>query len=381
MKKDNNIESIFLLPFFIIIFVLGGKSVINLAEGIYMKMNNIVNQDSIEWNGSIRESYPNYFAFRADFVNMNGEVHKLLHQREMNGIVKLNNGYLVQVCKEGKAETIEQDANVVNQYNMLCKQWGGHLLYVQPAYKISAYDPELPAGVEDYSNQNIETMLNYLKSYNIDIIDLRKEMHNDGIDQYNYYYRTDHHWNTEGGFYAYTKIAGWIYSNSGGQLDENLLDIKNYSIVRYKGWHLGSSGQRVGKAFAGIDDYDLICPNFNTDIKNVTSGYSDSFENMLVNEKVFENKDEHNRYTYDNALSKTNVNDLYSLNAKTDLSVVMLSDSYATAVNPYMMLTYKSYKSYLYSESSAVKIEQEKPDVLIIMPFSCHLGEYRILNY
>ena len=204
-------------------------------------------------------------------------------------------------------------------------------------------------------------------------------MHNDGIDQYKLYYRTDHHWNTEGAFYAYQHIAKWITKQTGCTLDSRLIDLNNYSITKYYKWHLGSYGQRTGKYYAGIDDYDLICPKFNTELISSDGKTKGSFENVIVNMDVFNKRDATSRYTYDSALAKPYSGHLRASDAKSKLSVYMISDSYSEAVDPYMLLTYRDYsKGSLYDlEALSTSVLKEiNPDVVILMPFAGNLAYY-----
>ena len=50
-------------------------------------------------------------------------------------------------------------------------------------------------------------------------------MHEDGIDQYDMMYRTDHHWTTEAGFYAYGILEGYIVEKTGCNVDARVSDI------------------------------------------------------------------------------------------------------------------------------------------------------------
>lgn len=58
----------------------------------------------------------------------------------------------------------------------------------------------------------------------------------------------------------------YAYEQTKTTIDENLLNLENYTVENYPEWHLGLRGQRTGSAFAEIDDYDLIYPNFETHI-------------------------------------------------------------------------------------------------------------------
>ena len=73
-------------------------------------------------------------------------------------------------------------------------------------------------------------------------------------------YKTDHHWTTRAGFYAYCKLEDYLTQIFQCDVDSRIGDINNYNIEVYEKWHLGSNGQRTGIYFAGIDDFELIVP-------------------------------------------------------------------------------------------------------------------------
>ena len=224
-------------------------------------------------------------------------------------------------------------------------------------------------------------LLDELNKNGVNTIDLREEMHNDGISEYDMYYATDHHWTTEAGFYAFQKLAGWIQNKTGTELDEKLLDFNNYQVDRYKNWHLGSRGQRTGKLFAGIDDYDLIYPKFETKIYNSGDGTVSSIYDALICEDVFQMRDAISRYTYDSAYSKVDINTLSSLDAKTDLSVLLLSDSYQHTIKPYMLLTYRDFKISSCNILSTAALEKYQPDVVVVLPYAANACTSGMLQF
>ena len=375
-KKITYASAIILMGFIILMGICADKNLFDFSvRGI--KASNYEFSDN---NGNSAElDYAVNFPHKTCFVDLNGAIRKLFHQHEMNGVTKLNNGYLAILNDKIPQASLDEYAKSIIKYNDFCKQNGVIFLYVQPAYKISKYDSELPVGDVDYTNENMDYLGDKLKKNNISVIDLRECMHNDGIDQYKLYYKTDHHWNTEGAFYAYQHIAKWITKQTGCTLDSRLIDLNNYSITKYYKWHLGSYGQRTGKYYAGIDDYDLICPKFNTELISSDGKTKGSFENVIVNMDVFNKRDATSRYTYDSALAKPYSGHLRASDAKSKLSVYMISDSYSEAVDPYMLLTYRDYsKGSLYdSESLSTSVLKEiNPDVVILMPFAGNLAYY-----
>lgn len=366
MKKiiDNNLQ--FAIIFLCLIFFLGTWADKNLYKfKFYGEAQS--NYEFADTQGDFQTEYTVNFPLKVQMIDANGFVRRIVGQREMNGIVKLKNGYLTAISEAMTDEYVSINAQEIIKYNEYCKEHGITFLYAQPAYKISKWDNQLPIGVNDGHNETVDHLLEELSTAGVNTLDLRQLMHDDGINQYDLYYRTDHHWTTEGAFYAYQKISTWISENTNTYLDKSLLNLDNYQIDTYKKWHLGWRGQKTGIAFAGIDDYDLIYPKFDTSIYNASDQSVKSLKDSLVKEEVFQKRNTQNRYTYDSAYFNSDINVLTSLDAKTDLNVLLLSDSFQLGMKPYMLLTYNKYRVEGYNSLTTSAIEKYQPNVVVIV--------------
>ena len=380
MKRIGESKMLFAVVFFAILIVLGYGA----GRNIYEYKVNGKSDANYEYIGNATGDFATEFSanfpYKTGFVDMNGFARRIIGEREMNQVLKLNNGYLTQAGPVMKPECIEANTNAIISFNNYCKEHGTLFVYVQPAYKISKYDPQLPTGVTDGHNETIDQILDRLAEADVPTIDLREEMHARGIDQYDLYYRTDHHWTTEGAFFAYKIIAEWIAEQTSAYLDPALIDLDNYQIDKYYRWHLGMRGQRTGAAYAGIDDYDLIYPKFETHIQKRDDGTVLSLYDALVKTEVFQKANAQNRYTYDSAYSANNINNLVSLDAKSDLSVWLLSDSFQHAIKPYQLLTYRDFHIGKYDTLSTSFIRENTPDVVIMLPWPGYFYEEAVFT-
>lgn len=352
--------------FVVILFAFG------IGSG-YKAMKFWINDEIIdnEWTldlGSKGEiEYISNFWGKNCFLNLNGLMRNFTGQREMNGIVRLNNGYLFTPFDHVSDEVLEQRAASLANLNRFLDASDTELLVAVTPDTTSKYDPQVPLGTEEYVNDNLDRLLPMLEAQGVNVMDFREVIHEDGIDQYTMMYRTDHHWTTRAGFYAYGKIADWIEEKTGVGASEEIRDIENYSITTYKNWHLGSRGQRTGSLFSGIDDFDLILPKFET---LLTDGEkTGTFEDLFINYEPFEKRDTTSRYTYELAMRQSCGN-FSNLLAANDLKVLVVGDSFAEAVCPYINISYKEvqYVYCLQSERiSAEYIEEYDPDVVICL--------------
>lgn len=357
----------FLLIFLIDICLLGSLCFVKLAN---YYVNDVVsyNEWSVELGNKFETDVSTNFYKKIEFVNFNGLVRKMLGQQEMNGVVKLNNGYLLTTMDQSSDEYLEECAEGVASLGAYLKDRGIKFVYVSTPYTSSKYDPELPAGVEDYGNVNIDTFMLKLEAKGVDAIDFREKMRNDGVDQYSYMYKTDHHWTTRAGLYAYSILEEYIVNQTGCQVDNRISDISNYDVDIYKKWHLGSRGQRTGKYYAGVDDFELITPKFETSIQN-SEGLVGRVEEVTRNTTALQNKDYTSRYTYDYVLGDS-CGDFVNLDCKNDIKVLLIGDSFSKALNQYLIMGFGEYRFISNDNTEAVTkeyIEEYDPDVVILM--------------
>ena len=240
----------------------------------------------------------NVFA-KQEYLNLQGYISKTINQRELNDVIKLNNGYLTSVQNQATEEALVSNVETLANIQEYLESKGIKFIYVRAPYKISAFDSQLPEGVIDYSADNSKRFVDLLNQYEINYIDIGLEMHKEGLNQYDYFYKTDHHWTPEGGLYAFSKIDNEIKNELGLTDNNKYADINSYNIDVYKDWHLGSSGQRVGVYYAGADDIHYIKPKDDVIITDVTIQETDSFSNIMYDESVLCKRDYEQRLTYD----------------------------------------------------------------------------------
>ena len=359
--------------------------IIGLGFLSYRKLTNFyINQekDYNEWTPDLGSKFEtdiaSTFFNKFGFVNLNGAVCNALNQPCMNGVVKLNNGYLLTTLPYSSDEVLRTYADSTIRFDEYLKNRGTVLVYANTPYTSSKYDPQLPIGINDYGNDNCDRFLQMLKDAGVDTIDFRETMYDDGIDQYSMMYKTDHHWTTKAGLYAYGVLEDYIVDKTGCDVDERISDIQNYTVTTYKKWHLGSRGQRTGIYYAGIDDFDLIIPNFDTSIQN-GAGTVGNMQDVMINMEPLANKDYTSRYTYDSVLGGS-IGHFTNLDCKNDIKVLIITDSFGKAVAPYLAMGFAQIDYVYDADVSGVTpefIESIDPDVVIMMYYPEFLLEGR----
>ncbi len=383
-KTENKLtrEKMLAILFLAVIGIFSVLSFKNIAA-FYLFDKVSYNEWTAEAGTAFETDYIANFPGKMQFVNFNGAMRNFLGQAEMNRVIKMENGYLTTPVAEVSEEMLAANANKTAQlYEQLAKK-GIPVLYVMTPYSVAKYDSCLPVGVEDFGNQNMDIFVEHLALQGVPYVDIREEMQKDGINPYDMWYRTDHHWNTRGGFYAHTKVLDAL-QELGVAVDMRFTDIEDYTIQNYEEWHLGSNGQRTGVYYAGIDDFELIVPNFGTSIQNA-AGETGTFEQMLIDYGPLAEKNYESRYTYDTVLKFSHYGEWYrNLQADNDTRIIVVCDSMARAVNPYLLLAVDSvYTMDAYSPQQLTKefVEEYKPDAVIVMHYVDKVGNEAVFRF
>ena len=284
------------------------------------------------------------FYQKFQFVNLNGAVRSVIGQREMNNVQKLNNGKLKMYHMPADQEGIDHCAFQMSRISSFLTARGIPFIYMIPPHSISKYDPQLPSGTFDYANDNGDRFVEAYRAYGYDVWDLRDMMYEEGIDHYSMVYRTDHHWTTQAGLYTAQKVIPYFAEVLQCDYDSRVLDPGNYMIETYEAQHLGSYGQRTGLYYAGIDDFTVYLPMFETAVECPERGMNGSLVGAFINMEPLMTKDYTNRYTYDYVLGGgsavaecTYINHL-SLN---DKKILIVGDSFYRTIIPFMMLSFQ----------------------------------------
>ena len=373
MNKIRNYA--YIAVFLVIIIGLGFLSYRKLTK-FYINQEKDYNEWTPDLGSKFETDIASTFFNKFGFVNLNGAVCNALNQPCMNGVVKLNNGYLLTTLPYSSDEVLRTYADSTIRFDEYLKNRGTVLVYANTPYTSSKYDPQLPIGINDYGNDNCDRFLQMLKDAGVDTIDFRETMHDDGIDQYSMMYKTDHHWTTKAGLYAYGILEDYIVDKTGCDVDERISDIQNYTVTTYKKWHLGSRGQRTGIYYAGIDDFDLIIPNFDTSIQN-DAGTVGNMQDLMINMEPLANKDYTSRYTYDSVLGGS-IGHFTNLDCKNDIKVLIITDSFGKAVAPYLAMGFAQIDYVYDADVSGVTpefIESMDPDIVIMMYYPEFLQE------
>lgn len=236
-------------------------------------------------------------------------------------------------------------------------------------------------GIDIYanSNQNCDNFIKGLEENNISYLDLRESTKKGDLDIENSFFKTDHHWKTETAFWAFKELVDYIDKSYGIKLDQNnyYTNIANYKVNTLENSFLGSLGKRMGRIYSGIDDYTLITPDFETNIK-LYQGFDKalqsegSFDNTII-DKTLSGPDmpvDTNRYAAYFSLD-SDFNTIINENSQNDYKILIIKDSYALPVAAFLSLTCKEVTmiDFRLSKEQSVKefINNNDYDLILMM--------------
>lgn len=294
-------------------------------------------ESGVNENVFARTAYINLYGLSARLLNK----HYIIETNATNSVVKDNNEFLQFISfPVDTAPYVEKISDIKKTLDEL----NTPLLYVQTPLKTIEDYTQMPEGIVDYANSNTDTFLTQLEEAGIDVLDLRQNVKEEGLELDKLFYRTDHHWTTQTAFWAVGEVVDYLKQNLGMDLDPKHVYTNSefYDATLYEKSFLGSQGRRVGKYYGGVDDYTLMLPKFDTNYtvtinktnnSTVTEG---TFEEAIVKRHLLDEKDIFtNRYAayfgadYPEVIVENHL-------ANSDKKVLILKDSFAIPFSAFL---------------------------------------------
>lgn len=385
MKKINKNIFVFIVSF---AFILLGFFSIGYIKSIYYMF--VPNEDDSskienidEFKTSIEKISTEELSYHSWCVDINSAFNNILNKKIIEKddqiVVKMDNGYLAEEVKKMSDKEIKQYAENVAE---LDNSTDVPFLYVM-APKKGNFE-KMPENADNYLKDNCDRFINYLSELNVNTLDLRDKMYEQGITEEEAFFVTDHHWKPKTGFWAFNEICKKLNSDYGFNYNHTVTDISNYNITTYKDSFLGSYGKKTGRFFThkSMDDFDLIVPDFETNLKvtNEQTGevIEGDFENSVLCTEYLEYKDCYNQWMY--AIYNGGDFSLQivenQIESQYDKKVLIIRDSFACTVTPFLSLTTGSVyivdlrESVINSEripSVSKYIDEIQPDYVIVL--------------
>lgn len=300
------------------------------------------------------------------FIQLYGLVQRLTGRRvvedvsQSSNVARLDGGALNFVTLDAAPADCTGNALAAAELSRTLAEEGIPSLFLLAPQKIPRGTDPLPPGVKDYGNQNADGFLSALEGAGGAVLDLRPVFEEAGTDYGDWFFRTDHHWRPEAAFYAWGYLAQTLGADYALDLSGALADPALWETTVLEDFFLGSQGKRVGSLYAGVDDFTIYTPKFDTDLTYTCPFYaidrSGPFNASVCFPERVETRDwfNGNPYTYyaggDYPLA-TIVNHKNPEGPK----ILLIRDSFACALTPFLALSC--------SELTTVDLRYLKEDV------------------
>lgn len=342
----------------IIVFVIIGMGLLNINYP-YWLMNAVVNlRNNIKTEGvfkaistftdDVENVSTEQLSYHDFCVNINSAFMRFTNKRVVEKddvtVVKMNNGMLAEEAKKIPKEDIQTFAEAVKK---LQDDAGVPVTYVMAPEK--GYSGGFPSNTDNYIKENCDILLEELKNRDVNYLDLRAGMIEEGMTVEESFYATDHHWKPEVGLWAANEICEKLQGDYGFEYDETLLDIKNYQTDTYENSFLGSEGRKTGIYYTkyGLEDFDVLYPKFSTELKVTNkienTQVSGTFRETVLNEKHLSYTTPYQSWLYSTYSDGDNAVQVIENELKEEgKTILVVRDSFAGVVTPFLSLECKS---------------------------------------
>lgn len=282
-----------------------------------------------------------------------------------------------QEFTEEELDTSELVSNVAGLRDFLAES-DIDFMYVQSPIKEDKYDKEYVAKYGlSYENQLADSLVAGLEAEDIDVLDLREVLYEQGLDCYDAFFETDNHWSIQTAFWATGVIAEKLNADYGYDFDMEVFNTDNYEEKVYEDWFQGTIGRGVTLANTPYDDISVFVPKFETNltmkIPTLNMDKTGTYLETMINPVAFERRSTVYHNAYDAfAYSKPPVTEVTN-NIKTGnegKSVLLLRESFAGPVITYMSLGIENLYAVTpegFTGSIESYISQVNPDMVIVL--------------
>ena len=314
------------------------------------------------------------------FIQLFGGFQRLLGRRVVedvsgsNHVALLDDGALNFVALGAQPADCSGNGEKAAAFQQTLTARGIPSLYVVAPQKLRRNTDLLPIGMHNYGNEAADSLLAALDAADTDYLDLRPFF--EATEDYaSWFFRTDHHWKPEAGFFTWQILAQELEERLGYATPAELTAPESWDTQVLEDFFLGSQGKRVGTLYAGTDDFTLYIPRFDTDLTYSCPSYpfertgpfstSVCFPERVAQRDLFGG----NPYTYYSGGD-------YPLAAVTNHknpdgpSILLLRESFSCAVAPFLALSCSQQTTVdlRYFQGDLMEtVEQLQPDLVLIL--------------
>ena len=314
------------------------------------------------------------------FIEIYGGVQRLTGQRLVEdstpdtSVTKLENGMLTFCGLDSAYIDPAGNAAKTAAFAARLDSAGIPFLAAVAPGKVADTEAELPAALHDWGNEIADDYLRGLAEAGVETLDLRPAF-DAREDRDGFFFRTDHHWKPEGAFFACGVLTEELAARYGFAVQEEALDEDNYEKTVYENLFLGSQGKRVGSLYAGVDDFTVYTPKFETaftyEIPERETVRAGDFNEALCFPERIAARDWFggNPYTYYSGGDWAKAV-ITNENNPDGPRVVLIRDSFSCALAPFLALQCSELTTIdlrYYQGDLLAELQAEQPDLVLLL--------------
>lgn len=369
-----------IFPALFIGFVLA--MAVSLAVGTYRELgirgtaremlSGLKNADPDGWEARVNEDLDGDHRF----IELYGALQRAMGKRLVedpagNTVAKLSTGQLTFATITEHMDQTENAENITELHDAL-EGVGIPLELVIAPTKLSNPVAAMPDGAEDYGNAVADELIDKL-SGRVETLDLRPDFVRADPDN-SWFFNTDHHWRPEGALFSCGTLMEHLHERYGFEVKSEALDPDSYEVTRYPGLFLGSQGKRVGRYYAGVDDFTVLTPKFATDFEYTYDDLSEPrrgpFESSLCFPEMLK-KDYFggNPYTYYSG-GDWGRGEAVNILDPDGPTVAIIRDSFSCALMPFLAIQCGKVVTYdmrAYEGDIVEELKELRPDCVLVL--------------
>ena len=312
------------------------------------------------------------FAYKNDFLNLNGLFARLTGRRVLNNTVKLKNGMLSATLSDMDMTAL---ANEIAGFSDYLNEENIPFFYIQMPHKEPLDGQNSPVGVAFYGNKIADDLLSQLSEEGVETLDLRPMLSQTTEMLEQYFYKTDGHWNSDGAFVGFREVLNYLHELFPEEnIDLTYAQADKWECHTVDDWFLGNRGKRVGIFFGGTDPLTWYTPKFETEMSCTIPKhgwlYRGDFAEANIRTKYIEEKD---YFSYDSYCVYTGGDyplvQHRNLNAPSPLKLLMIKDSFTRPLEAFLSTVFQEIDVIdprHFSECTVAEyVERTVPDVVI----------------
>lgn len=273
------------------------------------------------------ETYVNdQFLLRNAFIKVKATADVTAGKLESNGVYRCKDNYLMEELTVPSEKTMQNTLASLKQFKRHYKKLDAFFLLAPNAGNI--LEDKLPNFTKlNDQNQYMDQFFKEIKSYGYTPIDVRNAFKKASEDT-QLYYRTDHHWTTDGAYLAYQQAAKKM----------KLTDNVTYKPYVVKNDFRGTLASKSGFVNGVNDAIKIYMPYKDKDYNNSVIYYTDT-KTKTTEFYQLDNLDTKDAYTVFGGSNHP----MYTIKTPTKSSekLLLVKDSYANSFIPFLAQGYR----------------------------------------